>query len=60
MHAIHADIRQVARTLWQGWVREYDLHASAPTRGELVDEMHRQVEEGYFGSGDFLMIVTTC
>lgn len=57
---VHADVRQVNRSLWQGWVREHDLHASAPTRQDLLDFMESDLTEQYYGGGQFTLIVTAC
>lgn len=57
---VHADVRQVNRSLWQGWVREHDLHASAPTRRDLLDALADDLTEQYYGGGQFTLIVTAC
>ena len=57
---VHADVRQVNRSLWQGWVREHDLHASAPTRRDLLEALESDLTEQYYGSGQFTLIVTAC
>lgn len=60
MQYVHIDTRQVSRSLWQGWVREYDLHASASTRTELLNDLEVHLTEQYFGSDKFQMIVMPC
>lgn len=57
---VHADVRQVNKSLWQGWVREHDLHVSAPTRRDLLDALSDDLTKQYYGSVQFTVIVTEC
>lgn len=57
---LRCDIQQVHRSLWRGYIQEYDVHVSAASRSELIDEFEREVTESYLGSGTFTLIVTTC
>lgn len=55
---LHADVQQVHRRLWQGWIRELDLHLDATTLAELKEKAHRVAEEAE--GGQFQFVFTQC